>query len=163
MLAPLLPLAAAIGAAGAYIAVQACTQAGAPRSAIVHCFVMGNMLLGGCAVLLNGDVHVLRAASATCRALLALCGFVGWAAQLALTAAIGLDSASTVAIAMPAEVAFAFILEAAVFGTPTSVLALLGALMTALGLEACSRRRTAQHQRVVVTHLTDVQAIRLRL
>lgn len=135
-LAPLLPLISAIGAAGAYVSIQACTRAGAPRTAIVLCFTGGNALIGGCATLLSGDWHVLLTASSTCHLWLFLCGLMGFMAQLSLTAAIGLGSASTVAITMLSEVAFAFILEASAFGTQTSALTALGATLTTLGVLA---------------------------
>ena len=135
-LAPLLPLTSAVGAAGAYVSIQACSRAGAPRSAIVLCFTGGNALIGGCALLLNGDWRVLLTASSTCRLWLFLCGLMGFVAQLSLTAAISFGSASTVAITMLSEVAFAFVLEAAAFGTQTSALTALGATLTTLGVLA---------------------------
>ena len=133
-LASLLPLTSAVGAAGAYIAIQACTRAGAPRSAIVLCFTGGNALIGGCAIVLTGDWRLLLAASSRCLLLLLLCGLFGFAAQLCLTSAIGLGSASTVAITMLSEVAFAFLLEAIAFGTHTSSTTALGAVLTTLGV-----------------------------
>jgi drug/metabolite transporter (DMT)-like permease len=102
--AALLPLTSALGAAGAYIAVQACSKAGVPRSAIVHCFTAGSAALGGVVLLLNGEWRALRTAEPELLGLLALCGFFGFSAQTALTAAISLDSAATVAISMLSEV-----------------------------------------------------------
>ena len=131
-LAPLLPLGAAVGAAGAYISIQACGKAGVPKSAIVHCFTLGSAILGACASL-NGDWRTLQTASPTCLGFLLLCGFLGYIAQVCLTAAISLDSASTVAIAMLSEVLFAYILGAMVSGTQPSAVTLGGAILLTAG------------------------------
>ena len=136
--AALFPLGASVGAAGAYVLIQACGRAGASRSAIVHCFTFGSAILGLASVLINGDWRALLTASNTCLLYLLACGLLGYIAQCCLTAAIGFDSASTVAVAMLSEVAFAFALEAMAFETRASALTLSGALLTTLGVLAAT-------------------------
>ena len=136
--APLLPIGAAVGAAGAYVSVQACAKAGAPRSAIVHCFSVGSALLGGVALLFTGEWRALSTSGPAMHGLLVLCGVFAFAAQTALTAAIQLDGATIFSITQLSEVAFAFVWDAAFFGVHATKRTLLGALLTAVGVLAAS-------------------------
>ena len=132
-LAPLLPLGSAIGAAGAYIAVQACGRAGVPRSALVHCFSAGSAVLGLAAMLIVGERPSVDAYGIL---LLSLCGVFGFLAQTFLQLSIYLDSATTFSIAMLSEVVFAFVWDLLAFGTKASPLTLIGAALLSLGVVA---------------------------